>query len=373
MKKVVIIQRSTPEYRYRFFELLKSELALKDMQLDLIYGEQDVNKKNDFKPISWAHYKKNVHIKVGKYTAIWQKLSPEINNADLVIVNQHNMQLANYLLMASRLFSKKRKIAFWDHGRNMQSNKNSIANRIKRLYTTYCDWWFAYTNGVKQTLIDKGYPASKITVVQNSIDTNENTELFHSIPAEEVLALKEKYKLNGDEWVGIYCGALYKEKRIEFLLETADEIYRANPKFRLLVVGDGPDRAIVQDALADRPWLIWAGSQFARNKALHFKISDFFLLPGAIGLAVLDSFSFGTPIITTTYPYHGPEFEYLENNINSIITEDSKSDYVQAVSDLLRNPEKLRFLQHNCTENASKITIENMVKNFTDGILAALQ
>jgi glycosyltransferase involved in cell wall biosynthesis len=371
-KKALIVYRYTPEYRIRFYELLKKELASNSIDLDIIYGQDMEAQKKDYVALDWAKYKKNTVFKMGKYAFIWQPAFREVNNADLVIVEQANKLLINYYLLLRRLLPGKKKFAFWGHGLNLQDKKSSLFNKFKKIYTNHCDWWFAYTAGIKNFLVKNGYPENKITIVQNAIDTRKNIEWFNTIDDNEVRSLKLKYQIGQNDMVGIYCGSLYKEKRIEFLLEAADQIRSKNPSFKLLIVGGGPDEYLVKDALLTRPWLVWAGTQFGRNKALHFKLADFFMLPGLVGLAILDSFSFNCPVVTTEYEYHSPEIEYLENGENGIITKNNLNSYINAVDQLINNREKLNYLKKNCKESALNYTVENMVKNFAAGIANAL-
>jgi glycosyltransferase involved in cell wall biosynthesis len=221
-------------------------------------------------------------------------------------------------------------------------------------------------------LVENGYPERKITVVQNSIDTRTDAELFHSISQSELSSLRERLGIAANDVVGIYCGGMYKQKRIQFLLSAADKIHENCPNFKLIFLGDGPDSHLVGESMKTRPWLIWAGSKFGREKCLYFKTSDFFLMPGLIGLAILDSFIFQTPIITTDYEFHSPEFEYLENEVNGIVTRNNLTDYIQGVNELIKDRSKLMQLKKNCAVSASKYSIETMVNNFVNGIVKTL-
>jgi len=96
------------------------------------------------------------------------------------------------------------------------------------------------------------------------------------------------------------------------------------------------------------------------------------LIPGRVGLVAVDSFEMGLPIVTTDWPLHAPEFEYLSNNRNSIISQDSLNDYVANVIDVLNDKERMHELRANCFEDARKYSIEQMVSNFHAGVLKAL-
>jgi glycosyltransferase involved in cell wall biosynthesis len=371
MKNVLILYKTMPQYRFEFFSLLKKKLMDEGIDLRIVYGSLDSKGKEDSREIAFGQYRENKLIRIGKHQLIWQPCLPEIKDADLVIVEQANKLLINYVLLFRRLFTR-RKFAFWGHGLNMQDREKSFLNRFKKLYSNYTDHWFAYTPRVRNRLIESGYRPDRITVVDNAIDTRRLVADFNAIPDAATAALKKELNISDSDRVFIYCGALYKEKRLDFLIETADRIVALGYAFKLLIVGGGPDADFVRQAAASRPWLIMTGPKFGAEKALYFKIADLFLMPGAIGLAVLDAFAFRTPMITTSYEFHGPEFEYLVHDYNGIVTGNTQEEYVSQVLQLLDNPGRIAYLKENCGVSSGIYTVENMVDNFAKGVHHAL-
>ena len=95
-------------------------------------------------------------------------------------------------------------------------------------------------------------------------------------------------------------------------------------------------------------------------------------MPGLVGLAILDSFSMYTPMITTKYPFHSPEIEYLINRKNGLICENSLRKYVDVVVDFFQNKNLQNELNEGCNESFKKYTVQNMVTNFAAGIIKAV-
>lgn len=367
MFKVLILCKSLPQYRIAFFDLLRKELSKDHVSLELIYGDADHKVRNDSKISDWAIFRKNKYIRICGLTLIWQPCLKEIESSDLVIVEQANRLLINYVLLGKRIIGS-RKLAFWGHGFNMQANKYSFSNIFKRLFINHCDWWFAYTSGIKSFLVKNGYLANRITVVQNAIDTMQMRNDYNDIKDDELEASRELCGLQDTETILIYCGSLYKEKRLGFLIDTADKLIERGHNFKLLVVGGGPDEYIIKEAALTRPYIVFTGPLFGRKKALMFKLSSIFLLPGAMGLAILDSFAFETPIVTTKYDFHGPEFEYLVDGYNGIVTENDLMHFTNGISDMLSNKSKLQQIISNCKSEYKKYSIEIMVDNFTNRV-----
>jgi glycosyltransferase involved in cell wall biosynthesis len=373
MKKVLIIYRFLPQYRVDFYNGLREKLKEHDIELSLVYGRSNNkdSKKGDEVSIDWAEFVPNRKIKTGVIEFLWQPCLKHIKDKDLVIVEQANVLLINYYLMLRRKFGRP-KMAFWGHGINQQANLNSLGNRFKKRIIKNADWWFPYTEGVKDIVKASGFDERKISVVENAIDTRMLKRQYEEISNE--IVIREKKALNIDsENVGIYCGALYKEKRIDFLLHTAEKIREQVHDFHLIIVGAGPDIDIVQAFLDDRDWIHYVGTKFNADRVIYFKMSKLFLLPGAVGLAVLDAFATQTPMFTTDYPFHGPEVEYIKNNENGIVTIDDADTYVNAVTEVLADKNLHDKLVRGCRESSLFYTVEKMVDNFANGIISCLK
>ena len=263
-----------------------------------------------------------------------------------------------------------KKVAFWGHGLNHQASLHNPGNLWKRLYSTHTCWWFAYTEGVAKILSGMGFPRERITVLNNAIDTENLIKEASKIDLLE--ELKQKLKI-GNGPIGLYCGRMYQEKRIDFLLQACQQIKRNLPSFQMIFIGSGPEEdKVIRFANQSYDWVHYVGPQFGSDRIPYFVMSDVFLHPGAVGLAILDAFALETPMVTTDYPFHGPEIEYLENGINGVLTENSIYTYTDAVIKILTDIETKNNLIYGCQKSARKYTINNMVNNFCEGIFGAL-
>lgn len=371
MKKVLIIQRLLPHYRIGFFNKLRSTLAADGVVLNLAYGKDTRSQKKDEADLDWATYIENQEINIGNMQLYWQPCLTYISGKDLVIVEQANKNLINYLLLVRRLLYRQ-KIAYWGHGLNRQTYDDDFRNRFKKAFLNRCDWWFAYTSKVKEYLVESNFPQNKITIVQNAIDTTQLTKQYADLNAEDVMSLKIALGIDSDN-VGLYVGGIYKEKRIDFLIEAGDLIRAQIKDFHLIVIGSGVDAGTVKEAASTRAWLHYMGPVFGLEKVKYFKLAKVFLMPGLLGLAVLDSFAQQTPTITTDFPFHSPEIEYLENGVNGIITPDNLQSYAQGVVALLKDEHKRMQLVEGCKTAAKKYTLDQMVSNYAAGILNCLK
>jgi glycosyltransferase involved in cell wall biosynthesis len=268
----------------------------------------------------------------------------------------------------------KYKLAFWGHGKNMQvlpTKWGKFKEYIKYLTTKRVDWWFVYS-GLSQNIVQKiGFAEDKITNVENSIDTVKLINYCIKVTQEETMFIREKLQL-GDGPVGLYIGSLYEDKRLDFLLSACLLILEIIPNFRLIVMGDGPQRAYVENAQAQYPWLNYVGRQTEQEKARYLRLASIILNPGLVGLGILDGFAAGIPIVTTDCGLHSPEIDYLRNGENGFMTKNTLEDYVETVLEILNDPELASHLRLGCQESAKHYTLQNMANNFRLGILKAL-
>jgi len=268
------------------------------------------------------------------------------------------------------------RLAFWGHGRNFQSDSTTtFAERAKRLLSREADWWFAYTQRSAEIVASLPFNRNRITVVNNAIDTGElakarNTIRRHPGGIEE---LRQTLGLSGDQ-VGLFVGAMYAEKRLPFLIECCDRIRSLVPEFEMVFVGAGTAEDLVRQASRERPWMHYVGPVFGPAVARYFALASVVLMPGLVGLGVLDSFVCETPMVTTGLSTHSPEIEYLESGINGIVVRppDDVESFSNAVSGLLCDRTKLITLIDGCRASARLYSIEGMAGNFAAGVLEAL-
>jgi glycosyltransferase involved in cell wall biosynthesis len=372
MKKVLILYKFLPQYRVEFFDKLRDALLKEGVELQLIYGKlknKDA-KKNDERDLPWAEYRESKVIKLGSTELLWQPSLDKAKKVDLVIVEQANKLLINYILI---LLSKVTplKFAFWGHGMDMQNNPKSLKNRFKYFFLTHSDYWFAYTQGVKKLLVKKGVEPQKVTVVDNAIDTTTLKKQYDEYPQDDLNKVKIDLGINSDN-VGLYCGGIYSNKRIDFLLEAAQIIRKQVPDFHIVFVGAGADQYKLENATKQYDWIHYVGPKFGMERVPYFKLSKLFLMPGLVGLAILDTFATMTPMVTTEYPFHSPEIEYLKNKENGLMTQDDVALYAKEVINLLINDQDLDKLKMGCLESSSLYSTEKMVQNFKNGIVTCL-
>lgn len=368
-KCALVIQRRMTHYRIPFFEALRRELAGRGCELRLAYGQAAAEElgKQDSGDIEWAQRLSTRYLFGGKIC--WQPFLRVSKGADIAVFALENKLIYNLI---PQFVSRKMKVALWGHGANLQGDPSSLRERFKRIVAKKADWWFGYTQMSVPLIERSGFPTDRITVLNNSIDTAELASMCAAVRPEALSQLREEIGLTGKQ-VGIYVGSLYEEKRIDFMLEAAAEIRAKLPDFEFLIVGSGPQKNLVETFCAKQPWAHYLGVRKGQDKVNCIALSQVMINPGLVGLGILDSFVCGVPMLTTDCGLHSPEIAYLNSDINGLMTPNTLQDYVGAVVGLFQNETALQRLQAGCLESAKEYTVENMARNFAEGVMQCLQ
>jgi len=262
-------------------------------------------------------------------------------------------------------------VSFWGHGRNLQGNKYSFKEKFKKYINRYVDYWFAYTEYSKQILLQQNIDNNKITVVNNTIDVSELSDNAKKYNADSLNIIKDEVGIASNN-VAIFCGGFSENKNIKFLIDACYEIKELVQDFEVILIGSGPDQKHVIDAAQNNKWIHYVGEKYGIDRVPYFLISKAMLLPGAVGLAVIDSFSLGVPMITVDNESHGPEASYLQDEVNSLITSRDLTCYAKTVSNYFRDVDLQNKLKSGCVLMARDITIENMVARYVAGVKSAI-
>jgi L-malate glycosyltransferase len=371
MPRVLIIQAQMKRYRVPFFVKLHGQLRADGIQLRVAYSQAP---KSEQARGDNADLPDDFGVKVKGYWSpgerfLYQRLWREIACADLIIVEHANKHLVNHLLLLLRVAGQRR-LGFWGLGANKQADRSRFSEWYKQITVRWADLYFAYTAAVAREVTAWGVPQDRIITVQNAIDTREFQAHIHAITNSKLDAVRAEYGIRPDSSVGLFCGMLDPVKSVPFLIDCCRIIKeRMLRPFHLLLIGGGREQDAIQHLIKGLPWVHAVGPRFGLEKAVFFKSSDVFLLPGRVGLVILDAFTAGLPLITVQIPFHGPEMEYLEDGVNGFVVPRNAAIYANTVVRLLQDSASLVRLKEGALRSAEKYTVDAMVENFRAGVM----
>ncbi len=163
--------------------------------------------------------------------------------------------------------------AFWedaavDHG---TTEEGSLRYRLTKMLETHV---FKQANaitticeGLRSDIASRGIPAEKITVIPNAVDTEKFS--FGAAPDQTLqtqLGLQDKVVLG-------FIGSFYAYEGLPLLLDALPTILQKQPETRLLLVGGGPQEALIKQktqALGLQQQVIFTG------RVPHDQVQDYY-------------------------------------------------------------------------------------------------
>ncbi len=261
-------------------------------------------------------------------------------------------------------------VVIWTHGYDHGIRKKGLINDLRLLITRFfqkrADHIFTFSRNGKEYLISKDIPKEKITVTPNTLNTDVWLDKYNYC---EKSKLRKKYNYKKESIVLLFSGRLYKDKKVMNLLYVIEYIQKEHKNYNIFlnIVGDGSERQTLEDYVHQNKIknIIFHGNIFDESKIAEiFCISDLFVMPGCVGLAIVHAFCFGLPIITEDIFCHGPEIQYLEDNINGYLIEEN--DIISFANKLLylsADNVELQKISNNALLTArGNASIDNMIK-----------
>ena len=286
---------------------------------------------------------------------------------DYVVLQQELRNLESYPLIAGAGM-RKFQVGFWGHGRSYSTSQTELEASAKQWLTRRTKWFFAYTQGGADHVVENGFPRLRTTVLNNTIDTAALRRDLEAVTDQDVTTFRTRFGLSKGK-TALFIGGVDDAKGISFLLEAVSLIADEVPGFMLLIAGDGARRVDVQRAERDGAPIRYLGRLDGRDKAMALKAADVMAIPVGIGLVAIDSLTAGRPIVSTLGQTHGPEYEYLEDGLTCVYSAHNVNGYAGVVAKLLNDGARLIEMQSACLGRSRDFSIDLMADAFLEGLI----
>ena len=378
VKKVLIAHQSTiPHYRIPFYDAVE-RLRPKSWEFFVVYDTAQARNKS-----YWAFDQSSVNFPIKEsrtYTVkfagkalSFQTFPFKASKYDLLVLGS---ELNNLSYPMSYLWrSRGKSIAFWGHGRDSSvvnpKGFKAFGERTKVWLTRRADGFFAYTNGVRDYMVNNGVDRRKIFVLYNTIDIAKQRALFDSLISQRE-RLREQAGLSGKK-VLLFVGRLTRQKQLDVLVHAFCSLRKADESYHLIIVGGGETSMLsdLKDQCGERAFNYLGATEDISHSCV---MSDLYVLPGAIGLGPLHALCFDLTPAVIHSAVHKPEYEYLTSNNALILPKGSTSEqYAFAINALLEDRPRWAELRAHAWPSIKHLTIENMAANFIAGVNSILQ
>jgi phosphatidylinositol alpha 1,6-mannosyltransferase len=170
-------------------------------------------------------------------------------------------------------------------------------DRLRPLLTGYLDWFYNHSRhlyvpsfSMLELLRDRGLTC-ELRLWTRGVDTS----LFD--PGRRSTAWRGSCGWSDDDVVVAFVGRLVREKRLDVIVGMCEHLRLRGVSFRMLFVGEGPERRAVEDAL---PGAFITGFLAGEELATAYASSDVFVFPSdteTFGNVTLEAMASGLPAV----------------------------------------------------------------------------
>jgi glycosyltransferase involved in cell wall biosynthesis len=196
----------------------------------------------------------------------------------------------------------------------------------------HCETILAPSDSTRDMLVHAGLDRSRIDIWRRGVST------VRFDPAKRSAALRERWGVSDDRPAIIYVGRVSREKGLQMLKPFSQFLAFAGVSHRLVVVGDGPMRAELQESCPDA---VFTGTLRQDEVAVAMASADIMVFPSktdTAGNVVLEAQASGLPVLVSD---EGGPRENLRPAESGFVCSEF-SDFVRRAGDLLRHARKRR-------------------------------
>jgi len=198
-----------------------------------------------------------------------------------------------------------------------------------------------------------------------------NATLYNPVQRSE--DLRAGWGVNVDNLVLIHVGRLAAEKNLGLLIKTYERLKAQDSKVRLLLVGDGPEKAAMQARVPDA---IFAGMQTGEDLARHYASADLFVFPSkteTFGNVTLEAMASGLPVIAFDY---AAAAQYVTPQTGCLVDLDRDEDFVHECLRMhrlfMQNPSVFTAMGSKSRSRAERESWPDVVKQFESLLVEAM-
>lgn len=239
--------------------------------------------------------------------------------------------------------------------------QNLLAHTIVRRFANRCDGVIVPTESAEEYLRTIGV-RQRILVQPTGVDI----EQFRAVSDQAIDQLRARHAPNGEKLL-ISISRLSREKNIDFLLEAIVKLQSScDHAFRLLLIGDGPDRHRLESrirALDLENTVSLLGAIPPAQIATYCRAGDVFLFASRSetqGMVILEAMAAGMPVVAIRSS--GID-DIVVNGVNGFKTPPDTARWNARIQQLMSDPELRRRLSSQARETANRFSSEQFCKH----------
>ena len=329
--RLLVLQPYLPDYRVPLFDEISRLCELTGDQLRVVHGDPaaDQRLRGDSATAAWAIRRTRHEVRTPLGGAYWRRVRKLAALADVTVTELDAGNLDAWYLGLSGS-----PLVLWGHGRAYVNEPSRLSESLQIRLARLADEVMTYSAGGRQALLDDGLTPSKVTAVGNATDTTSLRRLYLNSGDAVVSEFLATHRLEGRR-LATLVGGLDASKRLDFVVEAVQAASALDPNFTLVVGGRGADEAFIKSSESDH--LRYIGAVDRPTFALLAHVAQSMWMPGRVGLVAVDAQALGLPVITTEFPFHAPEVEFLERGSELIVAPNDPKEFAVRAFRLARD------------------------------------
>lgn len=227
------------------------------------------------------------------------------------------------------------------------SRLGGVGRLLRPLFRAYRALDRGMVGGAHRVLSNSPYGSKRIwnaygrraTVIEHGVD-------FIEPSPRQVAALRESYGF-GDRPVAVTVNHLHPRKRIDLFLEAMSVARGEVPGASALVVGDGPERAFLEEKAGYLGMevgrdVVFTGAVEEVDLPAHYALANVYAHTGreeSFGLSVIEALRLGVPVVSVA---EGGPLDTVQHGVSGYLVPPTAQDLGQALASVLSDPDHAR-------------------------------
>ena len=242
----------------------------------------------------------------------------------------------------------------------METIQNFLKNTVDRWMQDFmrrCQHIIIPSVSMRDTLVNEYGLKNNFTVIPTGINIGT-----YRVASGEKIRKKQHWE---KDIVMVSIGRLASEKNWPTLIHAAALVLKDFPRFRFVLIGDGPDKKSLEDLVKElgiQKRVTFTGSLSFSETPSYMKAANLFGFASVTetqGLATLEAMAAGLPVVavdasgTRDILKHGQQGYLVENNAEALAA---------GIKKLLSNPERMQKFAQAASKKAQSFNIEHLTE-----------
>jgi glycosyltransferase involved in cell wall biosynthesis len=227
-----------------------------------------------------------------------------------------------------------KRVLFWTHG--WIRREPGLKGWIRRRFHHLAHGLLLYGRRARALGLAEGFPPERLHVIYNSLDAEAQAAAYAATDDAARAATRRALFAGDDATPVVVCTTrLTRLRRLDLLIDAAALLNERGRRVRLLLVGDGPERAALEaHASARGVAATFTGAVYDEERlAALIGCANCTVAPGKIGLTAMHSLVFGVPALThDDADEQMPEWEAIVPGVTGALF---RRDDVAAIADAI--------------------------------------